>query len=464
MAAAQSVSSQPERGRPLAKRVRDNDEALLDAYRVIAAAIKDKRPITPAAEWLIDNFHLAEDQIREIHTDLPPSYYRQLPKLAEGPFKGYPRIFEVAWAFVAHTDSRFEAEMLRRFVLAYQRVQPLTIGELWALAITIRVVLVENLRRLADLIVGSQASRDAADALADRLLGAGIRSPEAAAAALRPFTHLPLTRSFAVQLVQRLRDEDPATTPALLWLDQRLSSQGTNADEIVREEHRRQGAANVTVRNIVTSMRLISELDWAEFFESVSLVDEALRAGSDFADMDFPTRDRYRRAIEELARGSAASEIDVAREVILIAKRAEADQQAGTAEPDPRRRDPGYYLIGQGRRAFEKKLGFRAPMKDWLVRANAAVGISGYLVTVAFAAGLLLVLALLAVSLAGTDGWVVPAAGASGTLCFRRCRDHAGEPRGHGSVRPRRASRARASRWCFERVPHHRRHADAADE
>ncbi len=402
LAAAQSVSSRPERGRPLAKRVLDNDKTLLDAYRVIAAAIADKRPITPAAEWLIDNFHLAEDQIREIRTDLPPSYYRQLPKLAEGPFKGYPRIFEIAWAFVAHTDSRFEAEMLRRFVLAYQRVQPLTIGELWALAITIRVVLVENLRRLADLIVGSQASRDAADTLADRLLSTGIRSPEAAAAALREFTHSSFTRSFAVQFVQRLRDEDPATTPALLWLDQRLSSQSTNADEIVREEHRRQGAANVTVRNIVTSMRLISELDWADFFEGVSLVDEVLRAGSDFAGMDFPTRDRYRRAIEELARGSGHSEIDAARDAILIAKPAET----GAAEPDPRRRDPGYYLIGQGRRTFEKKLGFRAPLKDWLARANTAVGISGYLATVTLTGGLLLALASLAVGFAGANGWL----------------------------------------------------------
>ena len=407
LAAAQFVSSRPERGRPLAKRVRDNDVALLDTYRVIAAAIADKRPITPAAEWLIDNFHLAEDQIREIRTDLPPSYYRQLPKLAEGPFKGYPRIFEIAWAFVAHTDSRFEAEMLRRFVLAYQRVQPLTIGELWALAITMRVVLVENLRRLADLIAGSQISRAAADALADRLLGAGITSPELAAAALGPYTHLPLTRSFAVQLVQRLRAEDPVTTPALLWLDECLRLQGTSADEIVREEHRRQGTANVTVRNIFTSMRLMSELDWAEFFEGVSLVDEALRAGSDVAEMDFPTRDRYRRAIEELARGSDHSEIDVAKESILIAKRADTDRKTETAEPDPRRRDPGYYLIGQGRRAFEKELGFRVPMKDWLVRANAAVGITGYLATIAFAALLLLALALLAVNSAGTNGSVL---------------------------------------------------------
>ena len=406
LAAAQSVSSQPERGRPLAPRVRDNDEALLKAYRSIASAVQDKRPITYAAEWLIDNFHIAEDQIREIRTDLPSSYYRQLPKLAEGPFEGYPRIFEVAWAFVAHTDSRFEADMLRRFVLAYQRVRPLTIGELWALAITLRVVLVENLRRLADLIVGSQAARDGADALADRLLSAGVRSPGAAAAALRPFTESPLTRSFAVQLVQRLRDEDPATTPALLWLDERLTSQGTNADEIVREELRRQGAANITVRNIITSMRLISELDWAEFFENVSLVDEELRAGSNFANMDFPTRDRYRRAVEELARGSAHSEIDVARAAILIAKRAE-NQQSTSTVPDPRQRDPGYSLIGQGRQAFEAKLGFRAPLKDWLVRANAAVGVSGYLTAVAAAASLLLALALLAIGMAGAARWIV---------------------------------------------------------
>ncbi|HEY2754938.1 MAG TPA: glucoamylase family protein [Pseudolabrys sp.] len=409
LAAAQSVSSLPQRGRPLVERVGDNDEALLRAYRVIAAATKDKHPITPAAEWLIDNFHLAEDQIREIRTDLPARYYHQLPKLAEGPFAGYPRIFEVAWAFVAHTDSRFEPEMLQRFVMAYQRVQPLTIGELWALAITLRVVFVENLRRLADLIVGSQAARDAADALADRLLSAVDKSQAMSASALQLYEHAPLTRSFAVQLVQRLRDEDPATTPALLWLDQRLHAQGTNADEIVREELRRQGAANVTIRNIVTSMRIISELDWPEFFESVSLIDEELRTGSAFAAMDFPTRDRYRRAIEELARGSVHSEIEVARAAVVNAKRAEVAQQDGLAEPTPRQRDPGYYLIGQGRRAFEAKLGFRASLKDWLVRANVAAGISGYLAAVAVVAALLLVLALMAAGLAGAAGWLLPA-------------------------------------------------------
>ena len=195
---------------------------------------------------------------------------------------------------------------------AYQRVQPLTIGELWAVAITLRIVLVENLRRLPSDREPPSA-RQQADVLADRLLGVGGREAELAATALKGFEQTPLPRAFAVQLVQRLRDQDPKVTPALLWLDRQLLAQGTTADEIVRAEHHGQGAMNVTVRNVITSMRLMSAVDWAEFFESVSHVDAVLRAGSDFAAMDFPTRDRYRHAIEELARGSGHTEIKVAR-------------------------------------------------------------------------------------------------------------------------------------------------------
>src|SRR5256886_10793850 len=203
LAAAQPVSARPMAGRSLAVRLRDNESVLLKAYRAIASAVGEGRGITPAAEWLLDNYHLVEQQIREIRDDLPPAYYRHLPKLATGPFAGYPRVFGIAWAFVAHTDSRFDPEMLRRFVRAYQRVQPLTIGELWAVAITLRIVLVENLRRLAETIVRGRVSRQAADALADELLG--VRGPPSkrASTALQAFEDARLTTAFAVQLVQR---------------------------------------------------------------------------------------------------------------------------------------------------------------------------------------------------------------------------------------------------------------------
>ena len=204
LAASQPVHRGKAAGKSLAARLRDNERVLLRAYRNIAATSVAGQPGSPAAEWLLDNFHLVEQQVREVRTDLPEGYYRELPKLSDGPLAGYPRVFGVAWAFVAHTDSRFDPDVLTRFVHAYQTVQPLTIGELWAVAITLRIVLIENLRRLAILIHHRRSERQKADLLADRLLGIKDHAPDPAA--LARFEKSPLSDSFVVQLVQRLRE------------------------------------------------------------------------------------------------------------------------------------------------------------------------------------------------------------------------------------------------------------------
>ena len=177
LAAAQTVTDAPRRGHAVAPRIAENGRVLLESYRVLARAIKDERSITPAAEWLVDNFPIVDEQLREIRDDLPPDYYRGLPKLAEGHLAGYPRVLGLAWAYIAHTDSRFDPESLRRMVRAYQEVEPLTIGELWAVAISLRILLVDNLRRIAEQIVRSRAARQKADELADGLLGLGTDSP-----------------------------------------------------------------------------------------------------------------------------------------------------------------------------------------------------------------------------------------------------------------------------------------------
>ena len=359
----------------MAARLADNGAALLSAYRVIAGAVDERRAITPAAEWLVDNYYLVERQIREIRSALPPGYYRQLPKLADGPFAGYPRVFGLAWAFVAHTDSHFDSEMLCRFVRAYQDVQPLTIGELWAVAITLRVVLVENLRRVADEIVHSGTARHDADDIADRLLGLSGRATEPVSAVLASRHDATLPDAFAVQLVHRLRDQDPRITPALTWLDQHLTAQGLTADTVVRNEHQRQGAGIVTVRNIITSMRRISDVDWTELFERISLVDDLLADGGLFRDMDFPTRNLYRSAVEELARGTDRTELDITRTAVLTATHAACAQ---VGEERGRRGDPGYHLFAGGRRAFEATVGFRPPFRALPGRISRSLGIRGY--------------------------------------------------------------------------------------
>jgi cyclic beta-1,2-glucan synthetase len=406
LAAAQVVTKETSRGRPLVPRVVDNGRVLLDSYRAIAHAIQESHTITPAAEWLVDNFHIVDEQLREIQDDLPVGYYNKLPKLASGHLEGYPRVFGVAWAFIAHTDSRFDPEALRRFVAAYQRVQPLTIGELWAVAITLRVVLVENLRRIAERIVRSRAARQKADALADSLLGSGEQP--ALLPILQRFEEAPLERAFAVQLVQRLRDLDPKVRPVLIWLDQRLAIAGTTADDIVRAEHQQQGAMSVTVRNIITSMRAISAFDWQTFFESVSLVDEILRNDTHFADMDFATRDDYRHAIEDLSRGSNHSEIEVAKRLLRHVNQAspglgETPHNGNKPNPD-RRMEPGYYLISRGRPAFERDLGFHVSWKRWLLRFYLQAAAPGYLGAIAALTAMILAVPLL---YASADGMTV---------------------------------------------------------
>jgi len=268
LAAAQRVSDSPPRvafaAQPAALAT---PPTLLLAYRAGAAEVAAGRRVVPAAEWLLDNYHVVEAQVREIRTDLPPGYYHQLPKLADGPLAGYPRVFGLAWAFVAHTDSHFDPAILRRFIAAYQEVQPLDISELWAVAITLRIVLIENLRRLADQITAGRAARADAQRLADRLL-----EPGGAYAALdrdiATRASGPISELFAAQLAKRLRDQDPRTTPALQWLDERLRNQGTDADQAILHAQQRQGASNVSVRNVITSMRLMSDIDWADLFES----------------------------------------------------------------------------------------------------------------------------------------------------------------------------------------------------
>ncbi|TAK02465.1 MAG: glycosyl transferase [Chloroflexota bacterium] len=420
LAAAQSITSEPRRGHAIGPRIAENGRVLLSSYRVLAGAIREERSITPAAEWLVDNFHIVDEQLREIRDDLPANYYRELPKLAEGHLEGYPRVVGLAWAYVAHTDSRFDPDGLRRMVAAYQEVEPLTIGELWAIAISLRIVLVENLRRMAEQIVGSRSARQRADELADSLLGLGRDDPEAAAASLRRLTDTKLPTAGRVQLFQRLRDQDPATTPALGWLEERLVAQGTTAEETVRLEHQRQAAMNVTVRNVITSMRLISWFDWAQFVESVSLVDEVLRSRDSFGAMDFATRDRYRHAIEALARSSGRTEVDVARAAVAAADQAEradvaAGNASGTPDPgDPARpadvgegpgvpgtapatahgADPGAWLIGQRRPDLERTLGVRVPLSGRLRRAFSG-STTAYVGTVTLATALLLAIPIL---------------------------------------------------------------------
>ena len=382
LAAAQRVKEFTGGSAQLCARSRENGWVLRDCYAATAQTAREKRTITPAAEWLLDNFHIVEEQLRQLDRELTPRYCRSLPPLAEGPLSGLPRAYGVAWAIVAHTDSRFDAQILRRFLIAYQRADALTLREIWAVPLMLGCVLIENLRRLALRGVASQVGRREADAFADEVLAFERKSGQADAA-LDALPERKLTPAFAVELVQRLRFRDVS----LQKLNEKLAALGLDADTLVQSEHAAHSAANLTVRNIITSLRSMGAFDWQSWFEDVSAVDAQLRSSASFLGMDFATRDRYRHALEELALGSRHTELDIARAVIEKS----ASAQAELATADARHADPGYYLISTGRSAFEREIGFRPSLRQKILRSQIAHAPSAY-----FGAIALLALAILA--------------------------------------------------------------------
>ena len=407
LAHAQTITAYPPRVLALHRRLAANERELLAAHRVVETAIAEGRTVSPGAEWLVNNSHVIEEQIRDVRKNLPRAFYEQLPKLADGPLAGYPRILGVAWAFVAHTDSHFDYGLLQAFVGAYQRVEALTIGELWALPLTLRLVLVENLRRAGRRIVSSRDQRKAADELADRI----AQRPDMTRTELQLSSIADrqgkLKAAFVAQLVHRQGDGLGEVRAAREWLGEELARFGMTADEVVSQEHQSIGATNNSVRHIIRSMRIMPDIKWADFVESVSLVDAALNKSPTFSAMDFATRNSYRNVIETLARRSSYPEREIARRAVEF---------ADNAAPNTKAREPGYFLLGQGRPVLKAKIGFRRRWRDLPAAVTQKGGLPGYAASVMLLAFAILALPSLALAGQGTAVGVLVLLATAGLL------------------------------------------------
>jgi cyclic beta-1,2-glucan synthetase len=345
---AARLTARNRRGRPAhLRRLREIDRRLRRAYEVVAGDVHEGQTLAPAAEWLLDNFHLVEAEVPRVVHDLPAAYYRELPKLVSREQEGRSRIEAMAEELLRHSDSRLDADRMARFLAAYQTVSPLTLGELWAWPSALKLALLESLRRTADSIVAARTNRLAADRYV---------SPLEEGRDLPPLPDL-LPGSFVVPLVQRLREFGARVSALRSTLEDRLRAQGVSIETVILAETQRQATEQVSMANVFASLRLSSNLDWPTLVERVSLVEQVLQrdpAGV-YGRMDFLSRDRYRRAVEELAEPTGEAQVAVALRCVESARLA-----TERASRDERAQHVGYHLIGGGRRAFERDVAYVA--------------------------------------------------------------------------------------------------------
>ena len=379
------------------RRLDENERAILENYEEIAAASRRKQLITPAAEWLLDHHHTVKETFRQVRRDLPVKFFRQLPDMKVEKGGHLPRMFALTWDYVAHTDSTFAPETLTAIVEGFQEIETLTIGEIWAIPAILRYVLLENLRRLSDRVDVSRRMRDEANRFADFL--SSSRDEAELRQALRDRQRYTADDSFSAQLLYRLREDSEAAADGLRWLESALEARGCDAEEVIVLEHTKISTGNLTVGNIIRSLKRIDDFDWTLWFEDVSKVDIALREASDFGDLDPRTRNHYRTEIERIARRSPKSELAIARLVLALS----VDGMSG----DPRRGNIGYYLAGRGVSALERSASYRPTWGDRFRRGMKKAGLAALLVP-----SLLIAAAILA---AGTWFLTTTPLGAIGT-------------------------------------------------
>lgn len=331
----------------LLKRLADNEEILFRVTALLQTAVRKKTPVMPAGEWLLDNFYLIEEQIRTAKRYLPKGYSKGLPKLRSGPSAGFPRVYDIAIQIISHSDGHVDMQRLSRFITDYQEVRHLTLGELWAIPIMIRLALLENLRRVAARIGIDRIDADLAHHWADLIIATSEKNPKNLVLVIADMARSapPMVSAFVAELTRKLQWKGPNLTFVLTWIEQHLSESGFTINSLVLAENQKQTADQVSMSNSINSLRFLSKMDWREFVETMSVVEQTLREDPEgiYAAMNFDTRDHYRHLVEGIAKQSKISENDVARIALQLASKSLTQDKL-----DKRKAHIGYYLLGEG--------------------------------------------------------------------------------------------------------------------
>lgn len=400
----------------LLTRLAKNESYLLDVYDLLTEDVKAEQRITPAGEWLLDNFYLIEEQIRIAKRHFSKGYNWELPYLLNGPMAGLPRVYDLALETISHGDGRVDPENLSSFVAAYQSVTSLKLGELWAIPIMLRLALMENLRRVAARIAAERNDRQLAEYWAGQMMETAAKNPSDLILTIADMARsdLELSSAFVAAMSYRLQGQVPNLALPLHWIEQRLSESGLTIEQLVRAENQQQSADQVSVSNSIGSLRFLGAMDWQKFVESMSKVEQILieDPARVYGRMDFTSRDSYRHAVEKIAKKSRHTESEVARFAVRLANRASYDKSG-----DQRRAHVGYYLIDKGLYRLEHMARVRFSPRDILRKASQRFPLLIYAGSIIL---LTLILSGILVSVAffgGLQGWGLWLAGFLSLLC-----------------------------------------------
>ncbi|TYQ15914.1 UNVERIFIED_CONTAM: cellobiose phosphorylase [Acetivibrio alkalicellulosi] len=336
-------------------RMNENYKYIMSVYKSVNEDVQKGIPTTPAAEWLLDNFYIIEEQVKGVRRDLAKELYLRLPAISCGSLKGYARIYALALELVSHTDGRIDEKVLINYINAYQSNNVLTGREIWALAVMIKIALVENIKYLCEKIMESQNQRKKVEEI---LLNIKNKNASEVLNIIEPqLKGKQVNSTFVEHLSYNLRKMGKNYAYILHHVDDILYKNGTNVDTLSNKEHMEQTQRKGSIGNCIISLKFISTTNWIEIFEALSRVEDILRKDPDgtYPQMDLASRNYYRKRLEELSSKFNVSEIHVAQKSIELAQISHNDSTI----KENHKSHVGYYIVGKGVKDLEEELGYQ---------------------------------------------------------------------------------------------------------
>ncbi len=377
LAKSHKVSPTSNTPKPIKPILEDSKHILTETYRTLSKRVKSEREISSASKWLMDNFYIIQEQTVQIAADFPKAYQKSIPILAVGEYEGYPRVYEIIRNLLTHTDNVLDNEVLLEYIRGYQEEETLKLGELWAIPIMIRLFLIEILAEKASRILDQKHISNEVENFIKEIEKENLQEPGAFSHGISNWVKNHSDKSgllYLLELYNQLNAAGLLQEEQKRWFNYRVNQYEINLEDAIRLESQKLSRLQLNIQNAVVSLREITETDWSDFVEKCSVIDRILKQdpARKYSEMDFKTRDSYRKIIEKLSKGSSLSETEVSNCAFQLAKeQAKKNTEVNVDllyDSNRVKQHIGYFLIGDGYDKITVKIGYSAPLREKIIR------------------------------------------------------------------------------------------------
>lgn len=333
----------------------ENFRVIEEVYSLLNEHLKLGISIHPAGEWLLDNFYIIEETVKQIEKELTLKKYTNFVGIANGSYQGFARIYVLAAEIVAYTDNKIERKDLEDYLASYQTKKTLSMEEIWNIGIFLQIAMIENIREICEKIYSCQMQKLRAENMVERLVENKAKTEQQFKAnqkKLEKDVFKNMKYPFIEYMSYILKRYGKKGYSYLKALEEAIEMTGTTVSEVIQKEHFDMAVRKVSIGNSITSIKRIQRINFLEIFEKINGVEGILRQDPSnvYEKMDDKTKEYYRNQIKEVAKKTKMSELYIARKALELARRQDVTTKQSHI---------GYYLVDTGKNELYDALQYK---------------------------------------------------------------------------------------------------------